>query len=45
MEFGYLEWTFLILTVSLLLNAWVISGWLEKIYLKYFFTNRERREI
>jgi len=39
MELGYVEWLNIILLSSLLLNAWLFSGWLERVS-----TNRERRE-
>jgi len=43
MELGYVEWLNIIMLSSLLLNAWVFSGWLER-RLRFPQTNRKRGE-
>lgn len=35
MSIGYYEWLFIILTISLMLNAWTFSGWAERQYRWY----------
>mgnify|MGYP001350900637 CR=1 FL=1 len=46
MTIGYIEWLFIILTISLLLNAWTFCGWLEKQYIsgKHMWDMRKWRK-
>jgi len=44
MTIGYLEWYFIILTISLMFNAWTLSAWLEKQYRWYIWKQHAKME-
>lgn len=44
MTIGYLKWYFIILTISLMFNAWTLSGWLERQYRWYIWKRHAKLE-